>query len=129
MTLEGGFIEFLPPEWKVEYCAAQAGSWESDWFSKVAWELITPGSTAVFLALTGLWYAWKTKKETDAAVKAVYKQIAIAFLLWGLFNGVVYMLLVWHQGQAKLPGTPTQIQKPKLLEQLGAPPPALRSRR
>lgn len=96
--LSGGFFDVVPRDFKLDYCAAPNGTWKEDWFSKVAWELLTPGSTAVFLAATGLWYFWKMENAHEPAARAAYKETALAFLLWGLFNLVVYVLLVWHQG-------------------------------
>lgn len=93
----GVFGNALPAKWRVEYCSAQASSWKHDWVSKLLWECISPGTTALFLALTGVWYFWKMESATDEQKKIEYKSAALSFLLWGLFNGVVYWLLVWFQ--------------------------------
>jgi hypothetical protein len=125
--LRAGFVDVVPRQFKLDYCAAPTGTWKDDWFSKVAWEFLTPGSTAVFLTVTGLWYFWKMENAQEPAARAAYKETALAFLLWGLFNMVIYVLLVWHQGHVAGRWTTGPLRTLGLTGAWGSPLPASNS--
>lgn len=95
--LKGGLLDVLPTPLKVKYDAAQGHTWKSNWVAKLAWDFISPGTTAVFLVLTGLWYFYRMEKTQDAQARDALKDAALAFFLWGLFNSVLYLVLAWYQ--------------------------------
>jgi hypothetical protein len=79
---------------KVNYGKATNSS--ADWLTKLLWSMITPGYTAIFMLLTGAWYLYKAMNTTNPDVKAAFYETAIAFGLWGLFNGICYVYLAFH---------------------------------
>ena len=67
------------------------------WFTYLLWEMITPGYTAIFMFLTGLWYAYKAWNTDIKETKAAFNEAALAFGLWGIFNGFCYVYLAMHK--------------------------------
>lgn len=73
---------------------------EKEWLLYILWECITPGWTAVFLVLSSVWYYMKARKARDSGDygrEFAYNDSGNAFLLWGLFNCVVYLTIVASQ--------------------------------
>lgn len=73
---------------------------EKEWISYFLWECITPGWTAVFLVLSAVWYYMKARRSRDASdysKESAYIDSGNAFLLWGLFNSFVYLIIVASQ--------------------------------
>lgn len=94
----------LPKSLKVDYCQA-AETAEKEWVTYLLWECITPGWTAVFLILSALWYYWKARTvrdRGDSGGEKAYQDAANAFLLWGGFNSLVYLVIVYTQRKVKL---------------------------
>jgi hypothetical protein len=89
----------LPKSLKVDYCLASEKA-EKEWLTYLLWECITPGWTAVFLILSGVWYYWKAgnaKHAGDFAGEKAYRDAANAFMLWGGLNSLVYITIVYSQ--------------------------------
>lgn len=92
-------MPLVPSKYKVDM--GRVGS-DKSLLGKVLFEFISPGGTAIFLVLTGVWYFVKAARSSDALEKAAFNEAAWAFLAWGILNGLIYWLLVAHQ-RGKLP--------------------------
>jgi len=80
---------------KVNYAKATDAS-SRGWVGWLLWEMITPGYTAIFMLLTGAWYLYKAIHTENKEVKHAFYETAIAFGLWGLFNGACYIYLAFR---------------------------------
>jgi cbb3-type cytochrome oxidase subunit 3 len=92
-------ISILPHFLKIDYCQASLTA-KKEWLTYILWECITPGWTAVFLILSAVWYYMKGRESRNAgdySKQFAYNDAANAFLLWGIFNGVVYFSIVATQ--------------------------------
>ena len=83
---------------KVNYTKA-VNSTTRGWIDYLAWEMITPGYTAIFMLLTGAWYLYKAIVTEHPEVKYALYETAIAFGLWGVFNGLCYMYLAYRHSK------------------------------
>lgn len=75
----------------LNYCALQTRKSTLNYF---LWDFISPGWTAAFLILTGIFFFQKTSKSNVQEEEDAYKEAALVFTLWGAFNLCVYFVLV-----------------------------------
>jgi hypothetical protein len=87
-------FSLLPASYRVDL---KQVSEEKSLYAKLLWESIGPGWTAIFIFLTGLYYYYRSSREEDDEAKKQLRDVAFGLTLWGLFNIVVYILLVYYQ--------------------------------
>ena len=91
-------LEPLPESWKVNYSQAEKDKSIISW---LLWAFLSPGWTAIFLFLTGLYYYYLAKNESSAEAKKQLNDVGFALVSWGVLNGACYILLVLYQKQNK----------------------------
>lgn len=92
-------FSLLPEQFKVDYCLVTEKA-KTDWITYLLWEGITPGWTAVFLILTGIWYYFKgltARSHGDHSKQRALHDARNAFFFWGLLNCFLYLLLAIQQ--------------------------------